>query len=119
MIIDGIRYCNVCYKEIPTGLGHKRRIVYCSDKCKNEAVKRPKSEKVVPEYEDRINEYACSYDEHSVDPEILRMAEENEAKYIQQIRVYAASSRALQRLHEGRAIAQFKKPMKNTINRFR
>ena len=47
------------------------------------------------------------------------MAEENEAKYIQQIRLYAAASRAVQRLHEGRAIAQFKKPMKNTINRFR
>ena len=52
MIIDGIRYCNVCYKEIPTGLGHKRRIVYCSDKCRHDAVKRPKSEKTVPEYED-------------------------------------------------------------------
>jgi|TARA_R100000482_G_scaffold50641_1_gene17974 predicted nucleic acid-binding Zn ribbon protein len=115
MIIDGIRYCNVCYVEIPRGEG---RVVYCSDECKNKAVKRPKSKKAVPEYENKINEYACSYDEYSIDPEILRIAEENEAKYIQQIRLFAAASRSVQRLHDGRAIAQFKKPMKNTINRF-
>ena len=114
MIIDGIRYCDVCYVELPSG-----RSKYCSDKCQSDAVKRPKFEKAVPEYKDKINEFSCSYDEYSVDPEILRMAEENEENYKQHIRVFAASSRAVQKLHEGRAIAQFKKPMKNTINRFR